>query len=534
MAIKKLVHHLNLRSTRLLPKLTLTSKIIISFFVLVSLSLIVKSISAQTNTTNTGTGTTETSELTIDTTSLQGYLDKQTAITKGNNQESWINESLSSNVVSINQAIAGTLPSNINDLYTWIPGGMIGFTNNAIASLYQPPASGTQYIAQSINSFLGKPAYADNGYGFSKLNAILDIWKTTRNAVYTLISLFFIIVGIMIILRVKINPQTTVTIQSAIPKIISTLILVTFSYAIAGLIIDISNVVLGIVLSLINVQSVTNLDIPSAMKLGFWDFYGVVTKYFVNNAVIWLATLIAGAIGGLAIGATVASGGLGLFVGVLAFALILLIVYIYAFIQIIKLFFGLAKSYITAIIHIILGPIEIGMGAIPGSKTGFSSWLRQFTAQIAVFPATVIFLVFSVFLVQTLKTNGTFWAPTVLGTGNIISAIVGLACLSLLSKIPELVPGFFGLKPSAIGKTLSDNTQNTIKKITHSTAYGNAVNNVEGFVGRKVGAAATWASGKFKTGSNAQKYLDNYGTTLSEGFDPEKVKEANIKRTLKM
>ena len=122
-----------------------------------------------------------------------------------------------------------------------------------------------------------------------------------------------------------------------------------------------------------------------------------------------------------------------------------------------------------------------------------------------------------------------------LGNGDIISAIVGLACLSLLSKIPELVPGFFGLKPSAIGKTLSDNAQNTIKKITHSTAYGNAVNNVEGFVGRGVGSAATWASKTlFKPGSNGQQYLGKYGNTLSKGFDPDKVKEANIKRTLKM
>jgi hypothetical protein len=122
---------------------------------------------------------------------------------------------------------------------TWVPGGALGFTNSLIASLYAaPPASGVMYLADLWhNKFLGKPAYAQ-GVGFKGLQPILPLWRGFRNVVYLLSSLIFIIIGIMIILRVKISPQAIVTIQSAIPQIITTLILVTFSYAIAGLAID--------------------------------------------------------------------------------------------------------------------------------------------------------------------------------------------------------------------------------------------------------------------------------------------------------
>jgi len=50
----------------------------------------------------------------------------------------------------------------------------------------------------------------------------------------------------MIMFRVRISPQTVITVQSALPKIIFTLILITFSYAIAGFLIDLMYVVIGI------------------------------------------------------------------------------------------------------------------------------------------------------------------------------------------------------------------------------------------------------------------------------------------------
>jgi hypothetical protein len=134
---------------------------------------------------------------------------------------------------------------------SWVAGGFIGATNQVIASLYSRPISGIQYIADSINSFLGKPVYAQNNDGFNQLKGLQSIWKICRNTVYTLISIVFVVMGLLIMLRVKISPQATVTIQNSIPKIITTLILVTFSYAICGLIIDATYLIQAVVLSLL-------------------------------------------------------------------------------------------------------------------------------------------------------------------------------------------------------------------------------------------------------------------------------------------
>ncbi len=107
-----------------------------------------------------------------------------------------------------------------------------------------------QYIAYSVNILLGKPVYANDG--FNQLKGIQPLWKLFRNTIYTLISIVFVIMGLLIMLRVKISPQATITIQNSIPKIIISLILVTFSYAISGLIIDFSYLFQAIILSIID------------------------------------------------------------------------------------------------------------------------------------------------------------------------------------------------------------------------------------------------------------------------------------------
>ena len=56
----------------------------------------------------------------------------------------------------------------------------------------------------------------------------------------------------MIMFRVKINPQTVVSLQTMIPKLVTTLILITFSFAIAGLVIDMIYVFLLAIIGLLS------------------------------------------------------------------------------------------------------------------------------------------------------------------------------------------------------------------------------------------------------------------------------------------
>lgn len=121
--------------------------------------------------------------------------------------------------------------------------GAIQLTSNYISYLVtQPPTSSVDYLAD-INQRLKlvPSAYAqDDSSGYQGLDGIMSLWKGFRNLAYAVYVLIFVIIGFMIMFRTKLNPQTAVTLQLALPKLIITLLLITFSYAIAGLIIDLT------------------------------------------------------------------------------------------------------------------------------------------------------------------------------------------------------------------------------------------------------------------------------------------------------
>src|SRR5581483_6429401 len=78
------------------------------------------------------------------------------------------------------------------------------------------------------------------------LSPLFPIWTYVRNLAYLCFVILFIFIGFMIMFRIKIKAQTVATIQNTIPRIIIAIILITFSYAIAGFLIDLMYVVIGI------------------------------------------------------------------------------------------------------------------------------------------------------------------------------------------------------------------------------------------------------------------------------------------------
>ncbi len=132
-------------------------------------------------------------------------------------------------------------------------GGAIGFMGNMITMLYTPPLHTGDYFKDLAQNFgftknvfavssvgreEGTTTISTTGIGFKRLSPLLPLWSTFRNIVYMLLVLVFAIVGVAIMLRVKIDPRTVMTIQNQIPKLIIGILLVTFSYAIAGFLID--------------------------------------------------------------------------------------------------------------------------------------------------------------------------------------------------------------------------------------------------------------------------------------------------------
>jgi len=158
-------------------------------------------------------------------------------------------------------------------------GGVLGLLTGGIAMLYTSPASTGQYVSYLSQSFgISKPSYAQEsqGVGFDSINPIIGIWAVFRDISYLLFIFVFIIIGVAIMLRAKIDPRTVMTIQNQIPKLIIGIIMVTLSFAIAGLLIDLMWASTYVVIKVMNTAN-NNIDIGLTTQnlnnhaIGFFD-----------------------------------------------------------------------------------------------------------------------------------------------------------------------------------------------------------------------------------------------------------------------
>jgi hypothetical protein len=478
--VKKILHNINRRDINFSPKVSKYSKLLLTFFLLISFVFVAKNILAAKN---------------IPTETTDGFKDKQSALNEGDNQESWMNESAGSNgMVGVN-VLAGDVPDDALDgdgTTTWIPGGLIGLTNRSIASLYDIPVSGVEYIAHVKDNFLGKPVHAANN-GFTSLSPLIPIWKGFRNATYILFSLVFVVIGLMIMLRIKVSPQATLTIQNSIPKLITSLVLVTFSYAIVGLLIDFTYVIAGLGISII-LNSTNN----GANVIDIVANPGVMGRIFEITPV-WIGAVLGGVVGGI----MALIPAIGWVMGIIAFILIFLGTLIFIFVQVFKFFIGIIKCYINILIRTIIGPLEIALGAIPNLKMGFNTWFINIFANLMVFPISLIILVLIKELMTSVAASDNMWAPPGLGFldgGNIISMVLGLGGLMLIAKLPKLIPEFiFQIKPSPLGKAIGEHAGGTLIQSAKQGALGS--------VGQGLSSVAKtrWSQRKGKMAKPAEK-----------------------------
>jgi hypothetical protein len=133
-------------------------------------------------------------------------------------------------------------------------GGAIGFMGTMITSLYTPPLHTADYFQNLAQNFgISKKTYAQQtGTGFDGLKPLMGVWIAFRNIVYLLLVIVFVVIGLAIMLRIKIDPRTVMTIQNQIPKIIVGILAVTFSFAIAGFLIDIMWILIYLIHSVLS------------------------------------------------------------------------------------------------------------------------------------------------------------------------------------------------------------------------------------------------------------------------------------------
>jgi len=238
-----------------------------------------------------------------------------------------------------------------------------------------------------------------SGYDELQLAGVDVMWGRVRNMAYLMFVIIMIVIGFMIMFRNKINGQVMVTVGNAIPNVIIALVLVTFSFAIAGLIIDIGGLILIFISSIYSGKSVIDytqfagisnpIEISKVIFIGVKntiDFTAITGEIlsFVDS----LPFLIKVLLGALA----AASAPVMAINATLIATVLLIIVGVIVLYGAVKVWIMLIKSYISILLQVIGAPIIIMTAALPGNMKAFTGWMRSIAKHVLVFPATFALL----------------------------------------------------------------------------------------------------------------------------------------------
>ncbi|MFO0703096.1 MAG: hypothetical protein U0525_00005 [Patescibacteria group bacterium] len=127
---------------------------------------------------------------------------------------------------------------------------------SVVALPFKTPPSSFLYIAKNSleNSGFVPKTYAA-GIGFYALSSFQPIWKAFRDLAYLVIVIVILVVGFMVMFGIGGGGKTSVSLETALPRLVIALLAIAFSYAIAGFFIDIMYISIILVVSLLGGQA---------------------------------------------------------------------------------------------------------------------------------------------------------------------------------------------------------------------------------------------------------------------------------------
>ena len=387
-------------------------------------------------------------------------------------------------------------------------------TNLIILPYMNPPASGVYWAASGLqNAGFIPNIYAAEGIGFASLKPFMNIWKVFRDFSYALLVIVLIAISFMIMFRVKLDPQTVIGVENSLPKIVVTLILITFSFAIAGFLIDLMYVSMSLIISimsnngnfydigefqnkylsassgelfnsffasnnlrggLLNILALGGMftDVFTLLPSGITAFVSIITRslagFLAINWIFKLLTLLLGdsfsnvdaftfSLGTLpkliaipTIFALAVSFGLTLGPFILAGILGILIILTIVFLFF-RVFFLLFTAYLKIIFMIIFAPIFLLLNAVPG-KNLFGYWLKSLVGELITFPIVLTILLTGYIITSQLANIGQMWKPPFLGALNPNALLVffGMGMIFMIPDFVKIVKELLGLKPMPV------------------------------------------------------------------------------------
>jgi len=294
------------------------------------------------------------------------------------------------------------LNGNTGDAGAIIPLAMLTDT-----MLETRPASSIDYVAQKLQRIgIVDEAYAQTttqaGFGFTNSLAIIQaLWTIARDAAYSLVILMILLLGFMVMFRAQLSPRTVITIQSALPRIVIGLLLITFSYAIAGLLVDLTFVLQGVVAGVFSSSNLLNISALTTFQQ-MNDVIGSVGFLTIALILSFFAVVLGS--GAVASTGLALLSPLGPFAAILAgFGIILvLLVVILMFISLARVWWVMMKTYVVIILLVFVSPFIFLIGIVRDGMNGM--WFKQMIANLSVFfTVSMLIIVANVLLFSTAR-----------------------------------------------------------------------------------------------------------------------------------
>jgi hypothetical protein len=311
------------------------------------------------------------------------------------------------------------------------PTGIAGFYNDVsgtLGTIISTPRemSGITHIKGAFDNSLIPNALAQDtqGTGFRGLSSVQRLWQAARDVTYVLMILVIISMAFMIMFKTQLPSKAVITVQSSLWKVFTTLVLITFSYAIAGFMIDLMYVSIGLV-ALIFTQ--TNVLITSGARPPALEVYeslvngpngfgavGYLMTFFSNFVKTLFLILYSPTFGDIGL---IIQSLLGVATGWAIVPIIAAVLIIVLFFMFFKIMWMLIKTFVNIILLVITAPFQILIGAAFPGKGGFGSWFSNMITNLAVYP-----VVGGLFLLSYIFLSGAYFAD-VTGTFGIFNNI---------------------------------------------------------------------------------------------------------------